>query len=121
MSKNINFERSKNDYILKFQEKISKLPWPPNNEVLPYVKNYLWEVIEDEIKDLFTSQLKAKETSINSAAINKIISDTIWGPPEQLKTQEEYYTNISDKIFTQIEENITNLLGQEDICGWFNI
>ena len=120
MSKNLDFTRpSKESSILKFENSSATCTWPPVEGMRPIVKNALADLVEAEIKGIFTPQLKAMNATLGSPGIIQILMQITQVQEVTGNTARDYYVNVSDAIFTAIEESLPDLLGQEDTCGWF--
>jgi hypothetical protein len=118
MSKKISLDRTNSEkYSELFRKKVANIQWPPVEGTIPLVKDALIDVLGSEAKDLIKPQLDQISTSINSVKIMLMIADLSINV-NLAATPLDYYTDASAKVFSQIKEELPDLLGQEDPSAW---
>jgi tyrosine-protein phosphatase YwqE len=119
MSKKLNFERpNKEQYKQNFEKITSLKNWPPQEGVLVYIQNQLYDLIELEVKEVLAPQLKDLQTTIYTPGIMNIMYH-VTKKEISYDSANKTYEVFSNDVFFQLEAAAPFLLGEEDPCGWF--
>lgn len=116
MSK-LNYNRPNRDlYVKKFCERTGSSDWPPKDGAESAVKERVIDLLLHEAMNVIKPQLEELKLTLPSHQIMTLVWNNVKTDVD--RTPLEHYDNVSNAIFTLIEQEVPGLLGQDDPSDW---